>query len=282
MLMSPPFSSKQSDTSYYYNRAFPTITCDHVKKMSRHPALSLQFITATMFVHDLCLYITFFLTWFHFLAHLSTRCAIDNTWFGLESKAFCFFQTPLKVKWIVSPNPQATWCWTATARWPWRQPAYSSSPGCLNSTCCHGASSTGSSRCPPTLLTLLPCYSCSSCLMSCRRPSPSRWARTPKMCSGDLLLTYYLPFKRFLNSMLILWGKALSSPSGHWCTGVSICFFCWLCDSQYSHPNIIKSIINSENVMKFIYLMLSWVLFYPDPRACWQVGKVVTLASISI
>ena len=72
---------------------------------------------------------------------------------------------------------QATWCWTAAARWRCRQPACSSSPGCSSSTCCPGASSTGSSHCRPTLPTPRHCCSCSSCSTSCRRPSPSRWAR---------------------------------------------------------------------------------------------------------
>lgn len=91
--------------------------------------------------------------------------------FGLKSWAW----NPLKVKGrMVSLNLQATWCWMAAARWPWRRPACSSSPGCLSSTCSPGASSMASWPCPPTLLRPRPCCSCSSCLMFYRRPSPSR------------------------------------------------------------------------------------------------------------
>lgn len=103
-----------------------------------------------------------------------------NTLVLISELSFHFLQrNPWRANWAVSPDPQATWCWTAAARSPWRRPACSSSPGCSSSTCCPGASSTGSWRCPPTRPTPRPCCSCSSCLTSCRRPSPSRWQKDP-------------------------------------------------------------------------------------------------------
>lgn len=101
------------------------------------------------------------------------------------------------------------WCWTAAARWPYRLPPCSSSQGCLSSTCYPGASNTGSSRCPPTQLTRLPCYSCSSCLTSCRRPSPSRLDLTQ-----NLVLSHWVPKVVPANSFLTRCVFAAHQPTG--------------------------------------------------------------------
>lgn len=99
--------------------------------------------------------------------------------FGPKMKHTLFFELENMPNVLVfSPILQVTWCWMAAARWPWQPPACSSSPGCLSSTCCPGANSMGSSHCPRTLLTLHLCCSSSSFLMCCRKPSPSRCART--------------------------------------------------------------------------------------------------------